>query len=102
METSKARKFIPAEGYTTVVLETLKKSESGLYIPDNALTDRISKAIVIGSSKQRIETTSQYTEAPYAVGQTVLFLKGNGYNIKVDSVDMIILKNEEILGVLEE
>lgn len=93
-------KFIPQSGYIAVTLKTMTKSAAGIYIPDNALTDRIAKATVVSISSSRVETTTEYIPSPFALDDTIVFIKGQGYSLKVDGIDLIILKNEEVLGTI--
>lgn len=95
-------KFTPASGYIAVQIETMKKSEYGIYIPDNALTDRLSKATVVGTSQERVETSTELLQPKYKLNETVLFPKGSGYPLKLDGIDLVILKNDEVFGTIEE
>lgn len=93
-------KFLPAEGYIAVVVEQEKKTASGIIFSDNALLDRMSKATVVSTSMRRIETTGEYLDPTYNLDDTVVFLKGNGINYKLDGVDLIIIGENEVLGKL--
>jgi len=68
-----------------------EKTESGLFIPDTA-KEKPQKAVVkaIGKEVEDIKT-----------GDTILFAKYSGNEIKIDDDDFIILKIDDILGVFE-
>lgn len=91
-------KFIPQEGYIAVQVETMKKLDSGIFIPDNVLADRISRAKVVSTTNRRIETTGEYLDPVYALDDMVVYLKGNGTPLKLNGIDLIILSESEVLG----
>ncbi len=68
-----------------------EKTESGLFIPDTA-KEKPQKAVVkaIGKEVEDIK-----------IGDTILFAKYSGNEIKIDDDDFIILKIDDILGVFE-
>ncbi len=68
-----------------------EKTESGLFIPDTA-KEKPQKAVVQAIGKE-VEDVK--------VGDTVLFAKYSGNEIKIDDDDFIILKIDDILGVFE-
>jgi chaperonin GroES len=95
-------KFKPAQGYIAVQVETMQKSQSGIYIPTEALLDRLSRGKVVGTSNVRLPLTGELLEPDFKLDESVLFVKGTGYPFKVDGIELILLKNEEILGTVEE
>ena len=68
-----------------------EKTESGLFIPDTA-KEKPQKAVVKAIGKE-VEDVK--------VGDTVLFAKYSGNEIKIDDDDFIILKIDDVLGVFE-
>lgn len=71
--------------------EGLEKTAGGIYIPDNA-KEKPQKGTVeaIGSEVKELKA-----------GQTVLFDKYSGSKIKIDDVEYLIVKEEDILGIIE-
>jgi chaperonin GroES len=69
------------------------KTKSGLILPETASADRPQegKVIAIGDS-EKIKVKA---------GQTVIFAKYSGSEIKIEEEDYIILKNEDVLAVVE-
>lgn len=94
-------KFTPAKGFIAVQVQSMQKSAMGIYIPDNALTDRLSKAIVVGTNITTTPT-GDALEPEYKLNDNVIFVKGSGYPFKVDGIDLILLKNEEVMGTFTE
>ncbi|MCX8033695.1 MAG: co-chaperone GroES [Thermodesulfovibrio sp.] len=72
--------------------EELEKTPGGIYVPDVA-KEKPQKGTVI-------EIGSEVKEVK--VGDTVLFDKYAGSKIKVDDVEYLIIKEEEILGIVEK
>ncbi|HAI73827.1 MAG TPA: co-chaperone GroES [Candidatus Moranbacteria bacterium] len=73
--------------------EAKKKTEQGIYLPDDASgeTPQEGKIIAIGDSK----------EIKVKKGQTVIFKRYGGTDIKINDKKYIILKNEDILAIVE-
>jgi chaperonin GroES len=79
-----------------VLIKVVKKdkmTKTGIVLPDTADQDRPQegKIIAIGDDK-KIKVKK---------GQTVLFAKYSGTEIKMDDEDYLILKNEDILAVVK-
>ncbi len=72
--------------------EELEKTPGGIYVPDVA-KEKPQKGTVI-------EVGSEVKEVK--VGDTVLFDKYAGSKIKIDDVEYLIIKEEEILGIVEK
>ncbi len=72
--------------------EELEKTPGGIYVPDVA-KEKPQKGTVV-------EVGSEVKEVK--VGDTVLFDKYAGSKIKVDDVEYLIIKEEEILGIVEK
>lgn len=75
-------------------------TKSGLIIPD-AAKEKPQQAIVIAVGKGR--TLENGTVIPMTVKKddTVLFGKYSGQQVKLDNVDYIILKEDDILAIVE-
>ena len=72
--------------------EELDKTASGLYIPDSAKQKpQRGKVAAIGSEVKEVK-----------VGDTVLFDKYSGSKVEVNDVEHLIIKEEDILGIIEE
>jgi chaperonin GroES len=78
-----------------------EKSRGGIIIPDSAKEKPIEgEVIAVGSGKVLDDGKS----APMEVkkGDRVLFGKYSGTEIKLDGIEHLILREEEILGVIEK
>ena len=78
------------------VLETEEKTASGIVIPDSAKEKKAEGEIVgIGDGEK-------VTKLKVKKGDTVLFGKYSGDDVEIDHVDYKILKEEEVLAVLNK
>ena len=81
-------------------IEQENKTSGGILIPDTAQEKPIQGKIVAVGDGVRLEN-GQIQPLVLKVGNTVLFGKWAGTEIKLDSKEYIIMKESEILGILE-
>lgn len=78
-----------------------EKSRGGIIIPDTAKEKPIEGEIVaVGSGK--ILDNGKLRALDVKAGDRILFGKYSGNDISVDGVEHLILREEEILGVVEK
>jgi len=81
-------------------VEEVEKTRGGIIIPDSAKERPLEgKVIAVGSGKRLEDGT--LVKLDVQAGDRVLFGKYAGTEIKVDGVDHIIIREEEVLGVIE-
>mgnify|MGYP000747760718 CR=1 FL=1 len=80
-------------------LEEDTKTAGGIIIPDSA-TEKPSKGEVIATGNGKILDNGETRALDVKVGDKVLFGKYSGTEIKIDGEDVLIMKEEDILGVL--
>ncbi|MGB9621556.1 MAG: co-chaperone GroES [Brevinematia bacterium] len=75
------------------VLQIEEKTKGGIYIPQTA-QEKTQQGIVeeIGDSDQ----------IKVKVGQKIIYDKYAGTQIKIDDVEYLILRNDDILAIIEE
>ncbi|MFO0575279.1 MAG: co-chaperone GroES [Polyangia bacterium] len=78
-----------------------ERTAGGLYIPDSA-KERANRATVVAAGKGR--TLEDGTVVPLKVkaGDTVLFGKYAGTDIKLDGEEHLIVREDDILAVVEQ
>ncbi|MEC8193818.1 MAG: co-chaperone GroES [Myxococcota bacterium] len=77
-----------------------EKTAGGLIVPDSAKEKPFeAEVIAIGAGRQTADGTVR--EISVNVGDLVLFGKYTGEEIKLDGVEHIILKEEDVLAVIE-
>ncbi len=80
-------------------MEEERTSAGGIVIPDSA-TEKPQKGEVVAVGNGKITDSGDVRALEVKVGDKVLFGKYSGTEIKVDGVDVLIMKEEDILGVL--
>jgi chaperonin GroES len=78
-----------------------EKSRGGIIIPDTA-KEKPGEGEVIAVGSGKANEKGQIRPLDVKKGDRVLFGKYSGSEIKVDGVDHIILREDEILGVIEK
>jgi chaperonin GroES len=81
-------------------LETETMSAGGLYIPETA-KEKPQRAEVIAVGAGRLGKDGKTTALVVKAGDTVLFGKYAGDEIKLDGVEHIILRESDILAIVE-
>src|SRR5437763_4796947 len=86
-----------------VIVERIEEGEQkvgGIIIPDTA-KEKPQQGKVIAAGKGKIEKDGKVTPLDVKAGDTILFGKYAGQEIKVDGNEYLIMREEEILGVIE-
>ena len=88
-----------------IIVERIEEEEQrvgGIIIPDTA-KEKPQQGKVIAVGKGRIEKDgSKVTPLDVKAGDTVLFGKYAGQEIKIDGTEYLIIREEEVLGVIEK
>lgn len=81
-------------------VEALQKTESGIYIPDTA-KEKPQEGIVKAVGKGKMLDNGSLSKPDVKEGDKVLFSKYAGTEVKIDGEDFLIMREDDILGVLE-
>ncbi len=81
-------------------IEEAEQKVGGIIIPDTA-KEKPLQAEVIAVGSGRLLDSGQKVELTVKKGDKVLIGKWSGTEVKIDDEEMLILKEDEILGVLE-
>ena len=77
------------------------KTAGGLFIPDSAKEKPIqAKVIAVGAGKR--DKDGKIIALEVKAGDRVLFSKYSGTEVKIDGEDRLILREDDILGVIEK
>ena len=79
--------------------ETVTKS--GFIIPDSA-QEKPNKGTVVRVGKGRLTDSGTYIALDVKEKDEVLYTKHAGQIVKIEGEDFVVLKEEDILGVIEE
>lgn len=80
--------------------ETASKTESGIYLPDNA-QEKNQEAVVLALGMGGKDKDGNEIEFSVSVGDIVLIPKYGGTEIEVDGETCIVMDESSILGVIE-
>ena len=80
--------------------EDERKSPGGIVIPDTA-TEKPIKGRVIAVGKGKILEAGTVRPLDVKVGDKVLFGKYSGTEVKVDGDDVLVMREEDIMAIIE-
>ena len=81
-------------------LEEERKTASGIVIPDSA-TEKPDQGEIIAVGKGKILENGEVRALDVKVGDKVLFGKYSGQTVKVDGNELLVMREEDIMGVVE-
>ena len=86
-----------------VIIKRIEETENmrgGLYIPDTAKEKpQEGEVIAVGAGKYKEDGTRQTLDVKE--GDRILFGKYSGSEIKIDGEELLIMRENEILGIIE-
>ena len=77
------------------------KTTGGIIIPDTA-AEKPQQGEVLAVGPGTRDETGKLVPLDVKAGDTVLFGKWSGTEVKIDGTDVLILKESDILGVIEK
>jgi chaperonin GroES len=81
-------------------LEEQERTAGGLYIPDTAKEKPVeAKVVAVGNGK--VLEDGKLRQLEVKAGDRVLFAKYSGNEVKIDGEEHLILREDDILAVLE-
>ena len=80
-------------------IEEGEQKVGGIIIPDSA-KEKPQQGKVIAVGKGKVEKDGKVTPLDVKEGDTILFGKYSGQEIKLDGEEYLIMREEEILGVI--
>ena len=86
-----------------IIVERIEEGEQqvgGIIIPDTA-KEKPQQGKVIAAGNGKVKDDGTVTPLDVEAGDTVLFGKYSGQEIKLDGEEFLILREDEILGVIE-
>jgi chaperonin GroES len=82
-------------------LEEEEMTKGGIIIPDSA-KEKPAEGEVIAVGKGKINDKGDRIKLDVKVGDRVLFSKYGGTDVKIDGVDHLIMREDDILAVVEK
>jgi chaperonin GroES len=81
-------------------LESEEKTAGGLFIPDTA-KEKPSKGEVVAAGPGKLGDDGKRTPLAVKAGDAVLFNKYAGTEIKIDGVEHLVMREDDILAVIQ-
>ncbi|MBN2568201.1 MAG: co-chaperone GroES [Deltaproteobacteria bacterium] len=82
-------------------LEEEEKTKGGIIIPDSAKEKPMEGKIIAAGKGKKMED-GKVSALDVKVGDKVLFSKYAGTDIKMDGEDYLIMREDDILGIIEK
>ena len=81
-------------------MEEERTSAGGIVIPDSA-TEKPAQGEVMAAGKGKVNESGDVSPLDVKVGDKVLFGKYAGSEVKVEGEELLVMREEDILGVIE-
>ena len=81
-------------------LEDERKTASGIVIPDNA-AEKPDQGQILAVGPGKRDENGKHVALDVKVGDRVLFGKYAGQAVKVDGQEVLVMREEDIMGVIE-
>ena len=81
--------------------EEERKTASGIVIPDSANTEKPDQGEILAVGAGKKDDQGKLISLDVKVGDTVLFGKYAGQTVKVDGEEVLVMREEDIMGVIE-
>jgi chaperonin GroES len=94
-------KFRPLHDRVVVKrIDAEEKTAGGIIIPDTA-KEKPSQGEIVAVGPGGRDEAGKLTPIDLKVGDTVLFGKWSGTEVKIDGEDLLIMKESDVMGVIE-
>ncbi|VAW24714.1 Heat shock protein 60 family co-chaperone GroES [hydrothermal vent metagenome] len=81
-------------------VDSEEKTAGGIIIPDT-VKEKPSEGVIVSVGPGTRDDSGKYVPSDVKAGDRVLFGKWSGTEIKVDGDDLLIMKESDIMGVIE-
>ncbi|MCR9126649.1 MAG: co-chaperone GroES [Rhodobacteraceae bacterium] len=81
-------------------VESEEKTAGGLIIPDSA-KEKPSEGIVVACGEGARKDSGELIDMAVSAGDKILFGKWSGTEVTVDGEELLIMKESDILGIIE-
>ncbi len=82
-------------------LESEEKTKGGIIIPDNA-KEKPSEGEIVAAGPGARDEAGKIVPLDVKKGDKVLFGKWSGTEVKIDGVELLIMKESDIMGIIEK
>jgi len=89
----------PMAGYVIVKpADKVTKTDSGIYLPDSS-DEKPQKGLVIAVGEAETTKSGKKKPIPVKAGDVVIYKKWGGSEVKIDGVEYLFAKFEDILAI---
>ena len=81
-------------------VEEERKTAGGIVIPDSA-TEKPSQGEIVAAGKGKITESGEIRPLDVKAGDRVLFGKYAGTEVKVEGEELLVMREEDIMGIVE-
>lgn len=81
-------------------IEEEQKTAGGLFIPDSA-KEKPQQGMIVAVGQGKVQEDGSLRKLELKAGDKILFAKYSGSEIKMDGVEHLILREDDVLGVIE-
>jgi chaperonin GroES len=100
MAKKKKMNLKPAAGYLLLEPQDAEeKTSSGIYLPESA-SEKPQKGIVLAVGANEITDSGTKKKSPVEAGDVVIYKKWGGNEVKIDGIEYLFAKFEDILAVV--
>ncbi|TBV81492.1 MAG: co-chaperone GroES [Desulfobulbaceae bacterium] len=82
-------------------LEEEGKTKGGIIIPDTA-KEKPAEGTVVAVGQGRLDDKGERVPVELKAGDRILFSKYGGTEVKIEGDDFLIMREDDVLGVVEE
>jgi chaperonin GroES len=82
-------------------IEEEGKTKGGIIIPDTA-KEKPMEGLVVAVGKGKIADDGKLIKLDVKAGDRILFGKYSGTEVKIDGVEHLIMREDDILGIIEK
>ncbi|KKQ37192.1 MAG: 10 kDa chaperonin [Candidatus Woesebacteria bacterium GW2011_GWA1_37_7] len=100
MKKNKSIGLKPTAGYLIIEpLEAEERTSAGIYLPDSA-SEKPQKGKVLAVGDDELTDSGVKRKSPAQVGDVVIYKKWGGNEVKIDRVEYLFAKFDDILAVV--
>ncbi|WP_022668209.1 co-chaperone GroES [Desulfospira joergensenii] len=81
-------------------VEEDEKTKGGIIIPDTA-KEKPAEGKIMATGNGRMGEDGKLLPMDVKVGDRILFSKYGGTDVKIDGIDYLILRQDDVLGIIE-
>ncbi len=81
-------------------VDELEKTKGGIYIPETA-KEKPMEGIVVAVGNGKLTDSGELRKLEVKESDRILFSKYSGTEVKLDGVEHLVMREEDVLGVIE-